>query len=62
MAHWITSALETTFFAPGAIPRQGAETAEEMNNQLVGLGGLVALADGRAVEAGLTVKKACLAE
>ena len=61
-AHWITSARATTFFAPGAIPRREAETAEEMNNQLVGLGGLVALAEGTAVEAGLTVKKACLAE
>ena len=61
-AHWITSARATTFFAPGAIPRRGAETAEEMNNQLVGLGERVALAEGTAVEAGLTVKKACLAE
>ena len=61
-AHWITSERAATFIAPGAIPRRGAETAEEMNNQLVGLGGLVALAAGTAVEAGLTVKKACLAE
>ena len=60
-AHWIISALETTFFTPGAIPRQGAIT-EEMNNQLVGPGGLVALAEETAIEAGLTVKKACLAE
>ena len=52
-AHWITSERATTFIAPGAIPRRGAETAEEMNNQLVGLGGLVALAEGTAVEAGL---------
>ena len=40
---------------------QGAEAAEEMQNQLVGLGGLVALAAGTAVEAGLAVKKARVA-
>lgn len=33
--------------------------SEELQNQLVGLGGLVALAAGTAVEAGLAVKKAC---
>ena len=36
---------------------QGGEATEERQNQLVGLGGLVALAAGAAVEAGLAVKK-----
>ena len=57
-AYWITSALATTWFVLGAILGQGVEAAGEMQNQLVGLGGLVALAAGTAVEAGLAVKKA----
>ena len=56
-AYWITSALATTWFVLGAVLGQGAEGAEEMQNQFVGLGGLVALAAGTAVEAGLAVKK-----
>ena len=36
---------------------QKAEAAEEMQNQLVGLAGLDALAADTAVEAGLSVKK-----
>ena len=56
-AYWITSALATTWFVLGAVLGQGAGGAEEMQNQLVGLGGLVALAAGTAVEAGLAVKK-----
>ena len=56
-AYWITSALATTWFVLGAVLGQGAEGAEEMQNQLVGLGGLVALAAGTAVEAGLAEKK-----
>ena len=42
----------------GAVLVQDAEAAEEMQIQLVGLGGLVALAAGTAVEAGLAAKKA----
>ena len=57
-AYWITSALATTWFVLGAVLGQGAETAQELQNQLIGLGGLVALAAGTAVEAGLAVKKA----
>ena len=53
-AYWITSALATTWLVLG----QDAGAAEELQNQLVGLGGLVALAAGTAVEAGLAVKKA----
>ena len=56
-AYWITLALATTWFVLGAVLGQGAEGAEEMQNQWVGLGGLVALAAGTAVEAGLAVKK-----
>ena len=57
-AYWITSALATTWFVMGAVLVQDAEAAEEMQIQLVGLGGLVALAAGTAVEAGLAAKKA----
>ena len=59
-AYWVSSVLATTWFIIGAVLGQGAgaEAAEEMQNQLVGLGGLVALAAGTAVEAGLAVKKA----
>ena len=57
-AYWITSALATTWFVLGAVLGQDAEAAEELQNQLIGLGGLVVLAAGTAVEAGLAVKKA----
>ena len=57
-ANWITSALATTWFVLGAALGQDAEAGEELQNQWVGLGGLVALAAGTAVEAGLAVKKA----
>ena len=57
-AYWATSALATTWFALGAVLGQEAGAAEEPQNQLVGLEGLVALAAGTAVEAGLAVKKA----
>ena len=56
--YWITSALATTWFVIAAALGQDAGAAEELQNQLVGLGGLVALAAGTAVEAGLAVKKA----
>ena len=61
-AYWITSALATTWFVLGAVLGQDAGTAEELQNQLIGLGGLVALAAGAAVEAGLSVKKARVAD
>ena len=57
-AYWITSAQATTWFVLGAVLRQDAGAAEELQNQLVGLGGLVALSGGTTVEAGLAVKKA----
>ena len=61
-AYWITSALLTTWFVLGAVLGQDAEAAEELQNQLVGLRGLVALAAGTAVKAGLAVKKALVAD
>ena len=57
-AYWITSALTTTWFFLGVVLGQDAEAAEELRNQLIGLGGLVVLAAGTAIEAGLAVKKA----
>ena len=57
-AYWITSAFATTLFVLGAVLGQDAGAAEELQNQLIGLGGLVALSAGTAVEAGLTVKNA----
>ena len=59
-AYWITSGLATTWFVLGAVLGQGAEAAEELQNQLVGLLGLIALAGGTAAEAGLAVKKSRL--
>ena len=61
-AYWITSALATTWFVLGAVLEQGAEAGEELQDQLVGLFGLVALAAGTAVEAGLAVKKSRVTE
>ena len=61
-AYWITSALASTWFVVGAVLGQDAEAAVELKNQLIGLGGLVALSAGTAVEAGLTVKKARVAD
>ena len=56
-AYWITTVLATGWFVIGALLGQGTEGADEMQNQLVGLGGLVTLAAGTAFEAGLAVKK-----
>ena len=56
-AYWITSALATSWFVVGGVLGQGAEGAEEFQTQLIGLLGLVALATGTAVEAGLAAKK-----
>ena len=41
---------------------QDAKAGEELQNQLIGLGGLVAIAAGTAVETGLAAKKACSAD
>ena len=56
-AYWITSVLATTWFVLGAVLGQGAVGTDEIQNQLIGLLGLFALAAGTAVEAGLAAKK-----
>ena len=56
-AYWITSALATTWFVVGGVLGRGAEAAEEIQNQVIGLLGIVALAAGTAVKAGLIAKK-----
>ena len=61
-AYWITSALATTWSVLGAVLGQDAEAAKELQNQLIGLAGLVALAAGTAVEAGLAAKKSRVTE
>ena len=52
-AYWITSALATTWFAF----EQAAEALEWLQNQIIGLSGLVALAARTTDEAGLAAKK-----
>ena len=56
-ACWFTSALATTWFVLGGVLGQGPEAAEEIQNQWIGLFGLIALAAGTAVEAGLVAKQ-----
>lgn len=57
-AYWITSGLATAWFVAGAVLGQQAEAPAEVQNQIVGLAGLLALAAVTATEAGLAVKKA----
>lgn len=57
-AYWITSASASTWFVLGAVLGQDPEATDELQNQLIGLGGLLALAAGTAFEAGRAVKKA----
>ena len=56
-AYWTTAVLATTWFTLGAVLGQGADGASDIQEQLIGLGGLVALPVGTAAEAGLAVKK-----
>ncbi|EAQ69693.1 putative conserved membrane protein [Synechococcus sp. RS9909] len=56
-AYWITTVLATAWFAAGAALGQNADPAAEVQNQLVGLIGLVLLAAITAAEAGLAVKR-----
>jgi hypothetical protein len=56
-AYWITSALATAWFVAGAVLGKNADAAAEVQNQLVGLIGLVLLAAVTATEAGLAVKR-----
>jgi hypothetical protein len=45
-AYWITSALASSWFVGGAMLGQNTDSATEAQNQLVGLIGLLALAQG----------------
>jgi hypothetical protein len=56
-AYWITSALATAWFVAGAVLGKNADAAAEVQNQLVGLIGLVLLAAVTATEAGFAVKR-----
>jgi len=56
-AYWITSALTTAWFVAGAVLGKNADAAAEVQNQLVGLIGLVLLAAVTATEAGFAVKR-----
>ena len=56
-AYWVTSALATAWFVAGAVLAQDADAATELQNQLVGLIGLLGLAVGTAIEAVLAVKR-----
>ena len=59
-AYWITSALATTWFVLGAVLGQDAGRGGA-SKPVSWSGGLVTLAAGTAVEAGLAAKKARLA-
>ena len=56
-AYWITSALATAWFVAGAVLGKNADAAAEVQNQLVGLIGLLLLAAVTATEAGLAIKR-----
>jgi hypothetical protein len=56
-AYWITSALATAWFVAGAVLGKNADAAAEVQNQLVGLIGLLLLAAVTATEAGFAVKR-----
>lgn len=56
-AYWITAALASAWFVAGAVFGRDADPAMEMQNQLIGLIGLLVLAAVTAVEAGLAVKR-----
>jgi hypothetical protein len=56
-AYWITAALASAWFVAGAVFGREADPAMEMQNQLIGLIGLLVLAAVTAVEAGLAVKR-----
>ena len=56
-AYWLTSAVATAWFVAGAVLSQDADAAAELQNQLVGLIGLLVLSGITATEAGLAVKR-----
>ena len=56
-AYWITSALAIAWFVAGAVLAQDADAASELQNQVVGLAGLLALSGSTAAEAGWALKR-----
>ena len=56
-AYWITSAIATAWFAAGAVLGQNVEGQQDIQNQLIGLAGLLGLAIVTSIEAGLAVKQ-----
>ena len=56
-AYWITSALATAWFVAGAVLAQDMDAASELQNQVVGLAGLLALSGSTAAEAGWALKR-----
>lgn len=56
-AYWITSAIATAWFAAGAVLGQDVEGQQDIQNQLIGLSGLLGLAIVTSIEAGLAVKQ-----
>ena len=56
-AYWITSILATSWFVAGAALGRNGSGAEDPQNQLIGLLGLVLLSGITASEAGLAVKR-----
>ena len=56
-AYWITSALATAWFVAGTVLAQDMDAASELQNQVVGLAGLLALSGSTAAEAGLALKR-----
>ena len=56
-AYWVTSILATALFVAGAALGQNADPETEVQNQLVGLIGLLLLSAVTATEAGLAVKR-----
>lgn len=59
-AYWVTSALATAWFVAGAALGGGGEAGRgdaTLQNQLIGLVGLVVLSAVTATEAGLAVKR-----
>lgn len=57
-AYWLTAALAAAWFVAGAVLGREADGAKEMQNQLIGLIGLLVLAAVTAVEAALAVGRA----
>ena len=57
-AYWVTSVLALSWFVLGFLLGQNADESEEVKNQFLGLVGLIALAIGTSVEAGLAAKAA----